>query len=51
MAKGRKQLVLTCLEDKVEMYKKMGYEDKGMSASVWGGEPWHEMTIPVTEEE
>ena len=51
MAKGRKMLVLTCLDNKVEMYKKMGYEDKGMSASVWGGEPWHEMTIPVTEEE
>lgn len=50
-AKGRKMLVLTCLDNKVEMYKKMGYEDKGMSASVWGGEPWHEMTIRLSEED
>ena len=41
--RGREQLRLTCLEDKVEMYRKMGFEDLGMSASVWGGEAWHEM--------
>lgn len=49
--KGREMLVLTCLDNKVEMYKKMGYVDKGMSASVWGGEPWHEMTIAVAKKE
>lgn len=42
-AKGRKMLKLTCLEQKVEMYKKMGYQDEGISASVWGNEVWHEM--------
>lgn len=42
-AKGRKMLKLTCLEQKVEMYKKMGYKDEGISASVWGDEEWHEM--------
>lgn len=42
---GRKRLVLTCLEDKVTMYKKMGYTDLGLSASAWGGESWHEMEL------
>ena len=27
--KGRKQLILTCLDSKVEMYEKMGYQDLG----------------------
>ena len=42
-AKGRRSLVLTCLESRVEMYKKWGFEDKGISQSAWGGEVWHEM--------
>lgn len=41
--KGRKRLVLTCLEEKVEMYRKFGFQDMGLSGSVWGGEEWHEM--------
>ena len=44
-ARGRKRLVLTCLEDKVEMYTKLGFRDRGESASKWGGEAWHEMDI------
>lgn len=44
-AKGRKKLILTCLDSKVEMYKKMGFWDCGMSGSAWGGEEWHEMTM------
>lgn len=43
-AKGRKCLYLTCLDQKVEMYKKMGYTDDGISGSVWGGEEWHDMS-------
>lgn len=43
-AKGRKCLYLTCLDGKVEMYKKMGYTDDGISSSVWGGEKWHDMS-------
>ena len=43
-AKGRKCLYLTCLDGKVEMYKKMGYTDDGISGSVWGGEKWHDMS-------
>ena len=42
--RGRRMLVLTCLEEKVGMYKKMGFKDQGMSQSSWGGESWHEMT-------
>lgn len=41
--KGRKMLVLTCLEEKVDMYQKMGFQDQGMSGSCWGGEKWHQM--------
>ena len=43
--KGRKKLILTCLPDKVEMYKKFGFKDHGIGDSVWGGEAWHEMDI------
>ncbi len=45
--KGRKKLLLTCLESKVEMYEKMGFQDKGISASSWGGEQWHEMDLSL----
>lgn len=43
--KGRRRLVLTCLANKVKMYKKFGFRDLGESASSWGGEKWHEMDI------
>ena len=46
-AKGRKCLYLTCLENKVEMYKKMNYIDNGISGSVWGGEEWHDMSREI----
>lgn len=46
-AKGRKALKLTCLEQKVLMYQKMGYQDEGISASVWGDEEWHEMSYQL----
>lgn len=41
--KCRDTIVLTCLESKVSLYKKLGYEDLGVSDSSWGGEEWHEM--------
>lgn len=41
----RRKLILTCLEGKVEMYKKLGFEDKGIADSSWGGEEWHEMVL------
>lgn len=47
--KGRKKLILTCLEHLVEMYKKMGYTDLGQANSTWGGESWHEMVYILNE--
>lgn len=44
---GRKMLHLTCLDSKVEMYKKFGFVDKGIANSTWGGEEWHEMTYSI----
>lgn len=43
-AKNRHKLLLTCLDSKVEMYKKMGFKDEGIANSTWGGEEWHEMS-------
>lgn len=43
--RGRERVVLTCLEDKIEMYERMGYQNLGLSKSAWGGEPWYEMSI------
>lgn len=45
--KGREKLILTCLEPKVEMYKKMGFQDNGIANSAWGGEEWHEMSLEL----
>lgn len=45
--KGRKKLLLTCLDSKVKMYEKMGYQDLGMADSTWGGEQWHEMSYEL----
>lgn len=45
--KGRNMLYLTCLANKVEMYKKFGFEDRGIADSTWGGEEWHEMTCGI----
>ena len=44
-AKGRKEIILTCLESKVAMYEKFGFKDKGIAQSTWGGEEWHEMSV------
>ena len=45
--RGRRRLILTCLEEKVGMYQKWGYRDLGLSASAWGNEEWHEMDIEL----
>jgi ribosomal protein S18 acetylase RimI-like enzyme len=45
--KGRKMLLLTCLEGKVGMYEKMGFTDLGISGSTWGQEEWHEMRMSL----
>ncbi len=45
--KGRKNILLTCLPSKIKMYQKMGFSDKGIADSSWGGEQWHEMTCTI----
>ena len=45
--KGRSKVILTCLESKVSMYEKMGFQNDGISGSVWGGEQWYEMSCTL----
>ncbi len=45
---GKKALLLTCLESKVEMYRKFGFTDRGIANSTWGGEEWHEMIYTMS---
>lgn len=40
---GRKRLILTCLEEKIAMYEKMGFRNCGLSGSSWGGKDWYDM--------
>ena len=47
--RGRKNLILTCLDAKVQMYQKMDFIDLGMADSSWGGEEWHEMICAVNK--
>ena len=44
---NRRMLILTCLQSKVEMYKKLGFRDEGIANSSWGGEEWHEMSCAI----
>jgi ribosomal protein S18 acetylase RimI-like enzyme len=44
---GRQLLILTCLKSKVKMYEKMGFVDRGIANSTWGGEEWHEMSCKI----
>lgn len=44
---GRKMVTLTCLKGKVKMYERMGFIDRGIANSTWGGEEWHEMSCTV----
>lgn len=43
----RKMAVLTCIPANIALYEKLGYTDKGISSSEWGGELWHEMKILI----
>ncbi len=47
-ARGRELVILTCLEQKVKFYQKMGFVDRGISKSTWGDEEWHEMTYTTS---
>ena len=45
--KGRKRVILTCLDAKVRMYEKMGFHNNGVSGSAWGGEQWYEISCTL----
>lgn len=45
--KGRSMLLLTCLQEKVEMYQKFGFCDDGIANSSWGGEEWRQMRCVI----
>ncbi len=45
--RNRQTLILTCLQSKVEMYKKLNFHDNGIANSSWGGEEWHEMSCDI----
>lgn len=47
--KNRKLVILTCVEEKVNMYEKFGFHDHGIGESNWGGEQWHEMSIHLSD--
>lgn len=44
---NRRLILLTCLDSKVGMYRNMGFQDKGIANSSWGGEQWHEMSYVI----
>ena len=43
--KGRRGVVLTCLEEKIPYYEKFGFRNEGVSESVHGGAVWYRMRI------
>ena len=44
---GRRGLVLTCLDDLISFYARLGFVDEGLSASNHGGVPWHQMRLAL----
>lgn len=41
---GRNEVFLTCLQEKVQMYKKFGFVEQGIANSTRGGGERHEMS-------
>ena len=46
-AEGRRGVVLTCKVAKIAFYEQFGFSDEGLSASVHGGVPWHQMRLTL----
>ena len=47
--RGRKRLLLTCVEEKIDMYRRMGFRLVGVSSSVYGGTVWYDMDMILNE--
>lgn len=41
----RRGVVLTCKEHMIGFYQRFGFADEGISSSVHGGVPWHQMRL------
>lgn len=41
----RSRVILTCKSHLISYYQRFGFADMGVSASVHGGEVWHDMTL------
>ena len=44
-AAGRRGCILTCKDRLIHYYQGLGYENRGLSASVHGGAVWYDMTL------
>lgn len=49
-AQGRKGIVLTCKEELIPYYKKLGFINEGKSNSKHGGAVWYDMRLMLTDE-
>lgn len=45
--RGKKGVLLTCKEHLVRYYERFGFKDQGLSQSVHGGQPWHDMFLDL----
>jgi len=44
-SENRNGVILTCKSHLIPYYERFGFADRGVSASVHGGEVWHDMTL------
>ena len=49
LEEGRRGLVLTCKENLIPFYQRLGFEDEGISVSEHGGVVWHQMRLKLDE--
>ena len=47
--KGRKGIVLTCLENRIPFYERCGFVNEGISSSVHGDVTWFQMRIRLDQ--
>ena len=47
---GRSGVILTCKEEKIPFYARLGFENTGESPSVHGGSTWYQMELLFTKE-
>ncbi|WP_018123909.1 GNAT family N-acetyltransferase [Desulfovibrio oxyclinae] len=45
---SRKSVLLLCKDDLIDFYERLGFCNRGLSASTHGGARWYEMALPVS---